>query len=91
MKRTLAQPKYDNRVELDEVTEAQPERLPAAASPINHAPQKSDWRRTASQPSFVAGAEVSADREAVRARPPISPAVVADRESVSEEREVFEL
>ncbi len=91
VKHPLAQPKYNNRVELDEVTEAQPERLPAAASPMSQAPQKSDWSRVAAQPSFAAGAEVSAGREAVRARPSISPAVLADRESVSEEREVFEL
>ncbi len=91
VKRPLAQPKYDKKVELDEATEAQPERLPAAASPMSQASQKSDWSRVASQPSFAGGAEVSANREAVRARPSISSAVVADRESVSEEREVFEL
>jgi hypothetical protein len=91
VKRPLAQPKYDNKVELDEVTEAQPERLPATASTMGPASQKSNWSRVASQPSFAAGAEVSPKREAVRATPSISPAVVADRESVSEEREVFEL
>jgi len=90
VKRPLAQPKYHNKVELDEVTEAQPERSAAAASSMSQAPQKSENRVTP-QPSFAASAGVSASREAVHAKPSINPAIVADRESASEEREVFEL
>ncbi len=91
VKHPLAQPKYDHKVELDEVTEPQPERPAAATSSMNQAPQKSDWNRVTSQPSFAASAGVSAGREAVHTKPSIGPAIVADRESASEEREVFEL
>jgi hypothetical protein len=90
VKRPLAQPKYDSKVELDEFSASWPERVPADASPVSKASQKSDWSRVASQPAFAPAAEVPASHAAVPSKP-FSSAIVAGSESVSEEREVFEL
>lgn len=88
-KRPLAQPKYDDKAGLDELTEFPKERVPLAVSPINNG-KKSDWHREASQPRFVAP-EVSVTRAAASSKPAVSGVAVADNDSVSEEREVFEL
>lgn len=91
VKRLLAQPKYDSKVELNELSVSQPARVPADESRVSKAPQKSDWSRVASQPVFASAAQASASRAEVLSKPSGSSAIVADSESVSEEREVFEL
>jgi hypothetical protein len=91
VKGPLAQPKFDRNVELDELTDPRPERMPISSSPVAKASPESDWSRVTSQPPFARAAEVSASRATVRSRPSVNSAVVADRESVREEREVFEL
>jgi hypothetical protein len=90
-KSPLARPKYDSRVELDELTDSRPEPLPVGAAPIIKPSQEFDWSAVGSQPAFARTAEVSASNASVSSRPSISSAIVADSKSVSEEREVFEL
>ncbi|MGI8835225.1 MAG: hypothetical protein ACR2H4_01135 [Pyrinomonadaceae bacterium] len=87
----LVQPKYDSDVELDEVTVPKPEPAIVSASRSSEPPQKSNWGRVAPGPVFASSAEAAAGRSAILARPSVSSVVVADRESRSEEREVFEL
>jgi hypothetical protein len=91
VKHPLAQPKFDRKVELDELTDPRPEPMPVSSSPVTKAPHESDWSRVKSQPAFAPATELFASRAPVRSRPSISSAVVADSESVREEREVFEL
>lgn len=91
VKRPLAQPKYDSKMELDELTVSRPEPATVSSSQSNEAPQKSDWGRVASRPAFASSAEAAAGRGATLSKPSVSSVVVADRESMSEEREVFEL
>jgi hypothetical protein len=91
VKHPLTQPKFDRKVELDELTDPRPEPMPVSSSPVAKAPLESDWSRVKSQPAFAPATEVPARRAPVRSRPSISSAVVADSESVREEREVFEL
>jgi hypothetical protein len=89
-KRPLAQPKYDNQAELNELTVSHPEPAAVSASQTSEAPEKSDWGRVASRPAFASAAKAAAGRDATVSKPSIS-SVVAERESRSEEREVFEL
>lgn len=91
VKRPLVQPKYDSQVELNELTVPQPEAAKVSASQSSEATQKSDWGRVASRPAFASSAEAAAGRAAPFSGSSISSAVVANRESRSEEREVFEL
>ena len=88
-KRPLAQPKFDSKEGLDELTESRKERAPVAVSPVSKV-KKSEWSREVSQPRFVAP-EVSISRAGALSKPSNTAVAVADPESVSEEREVFEL
>jgi hypothetical protein len=90
-KTPLAQPKYDSKANLNELTVSRPDDKPAVAAPSGEAPQKSDWSRVASQPVFASAGEASAGRTANRSQPSNNSVVVADNQSVNEEREVFEL
>jgi hypothetical protein len=90
-KQPLVQPKFERKVELDDLTDPRPEPMPVSSSPVAKAPHESDWSRVKSQPAFAPATNVSASQAPVRSRPSISSAVVADSESVREEREVFEL
>ena len=91
VKRPLAQPKYERKVALDELSATRPARVPADASRFSEASQESAWSRAVSQPAFAPAAEVSASHAAVLSKPSIGSALVANSGSVSEEREVFEL
>jgi hypothetical protein len=91
VQRPLAQPKFDSKVELDELSDSRTERGPLAVSPISKAPEKSEWSRVVSRPAFAPAAEVASSRAAVLSNPSVSSAVVASSESVNKEREVFEL
>jgi hypothetical protein len=88
--RPLAQPKYDSKVELDELTASPAERGPSVAEPISQAATKSEWSRVTPKPAFAPAAEVAASHAAVPSNPSVA-SVVADNKTVSEEREVFEL
>jgi len=88
-KRPLAQPKFESKEGLDELTESRKERAPLVVSPVSQA-KKSEWSREVSQPRFVAP-EVSITRAGALSKPSNAAVAVADPESVSEEREVFEL
>jgi hypothetical protein len=88
-KRPLAQPKYDSKGELDELTESPAERGPVA--PITQEATKSEWSRAASKPAFTPAAEVAAGNASVFSKPSNSSVAVAENKSGSEEREVFEL
>ena len=88
-KRPLAQPKFDSKEGLDELTESRKERAPVVVSPVSQA-KKAEWSREVSQPRFVAP-EVSITRAGALSKPSNTAVAVADPESVSEEREVFEL
>lgn len=90
VKRPLAQPKYDSKVELDELTESPAERVPVVA-PITQEATKSEWNRAASKPAFAPAAEVAASHAAAFSKPSNSSVAVAENKSGSEEREVFEL
>lgn len=88
--RPLAQPKYDSRVELDELTASPAESGPSVTAPISQAATKSDWSRVAPKPAFAPVAEVAASHAAALSNRSVA-SVVANNKSVSEEREVFEL
>ncbi len=90
VKRPLAQPKYDSKVELDELTESPAEPGPVVA-PISQEATKSEWNRAASKPAFAPAAEVAASHAAAFSKPSNSSVAVAEKKSGSEEREVFEL
>jgi hypothetical protein len=90
VKRPLAQPKYDSKVELDELTESPAERGPVIA-PITQEATKSEWNRAASKPAFAPAAEVAARHAAAFSKPSNSSVAVAENKPGSEEREVFEL
>ncbi len=88
--RPLAQPKYDTKVDFDELSSPRP---PAVSADVSRFPEtlpKSD-RDLVSPKSAFAPAEVAASRASVVGKPSLSSVVVSDNESVSEEREVFEL
>ncbi|HBB86944.1 MAG TPA: hypothetical protein DC047_04960 [Blastocatellia bacterium] len=89
VKRPLAQPKYDSKVELDELTASPAERGPVA--PITQEATKSEWSPVASKPEFAPATEVAASRAAAFSKSSNSSVAVADNKSGSEEREVFEL
>jgi hypothetical protein len=91
VKGPLAQPKFDNKVELEELTDSRTEREPVPVSRISGAPEKSDWSPVASRPIFGPASGVAASRAAVLTKPSTSSVAVADNKSFSEEREVFEL
>ncbi len=91
VKRPLAQPKYDSKAELDEVSASPVERGPSVAAPISETPTKSEWSRVESKPAFAPAAEVAASHAAAFSKPSNSSVAIADKKSGSEEREVFEL
>jgi hypothetical protein len=90
VKRPLAQPKYDSKVELDELTASLAERGPGVA-PVTQEATKSEWSRVASKPAFAPAAEVAASHAAAFSKPSNGSVAVADNKSGNEEREVFEL
>jgi len=91
VRRPLAQPKYDSKAELDEVTASPLERGPGVAAPSSEGPSKSEWSRVASKPAIAPAAEVAAGHAAAFSKTSNSSVAVADNKSGSEEREVFEL
>jgi hypothetical protein len=88
-RRPLAQPKYESRTDLEEMTETPAEPAPVVA-PIIEA-TKSEWRSAAPRPTFAPAAEIAASHASVFSKPSNSSVVLADANSGNEEREVFEL
>jgi hypothetical protein len=88
--RPLAQPKYDSKMDLDELTASPAEPGPVVA-PITQEATKSGWNRAASEPAFAPAAEVAASHAAAFSKQPNSSVAVADNKVGKEEREVFEL
>lgn len=87
-RRPLAQPKYESRTDLEEMTETPAEPAPVVA-PIIEATKSG--RSAAPRPTFAPAAEIAASHASVFSKPSNSSVVVADANSGNEEREVFEL